>query len=349
MPVITVSRLSGSYGDEIAETVATRLGYRLVTRDSLLEEIFRPHVSNHDMRMLAESPRYFLETFRNNETYQEHLQKALVAMAGTTSMVMLGLGGCHFLKDVPGCIHIRIQGSPEVRAGRLVKRHRMEEEAALSFVAHWDRKYQRLISTLFKEDSNNSYLYHTVFNTDYISPDACIDATVAIVADYEARAQLLKIAPDSKEEFVMDDLPEMKNSSEIEFAKVLDRYRVDWRYEPKSFPVEWDEDGNVITAFQPDFYLPKFDTYLELTTMDQRYVARKNRKAKLAKERYGINVKIVYRRDYVAVMDHRRLDVFEHQALAAQPAENSEVTGDEFLEKPQRETIKDLTSEESYK
>lgn len=319
MPVITVSRLSGSYGDAIAETVAQRLGYRLVTRDQLLDEVFKPHVTTHDMRMLAESPRYFFETFQEGCTYKDHLQDYLIRTAQTTSMVLLGFGGCHFLQNQPGCIHLRIQGSPEVRAARLSKRHRMDMDGALSYIAHWDRKYQRFVSTLFKEDSNHSYLYHTVFNTDFISPDACIDAACAIVADFEARAHLLKIAPDSQEEFIMDDLPELKNRSEIEFARTLDRYRIDWRYEPKSFPVEWDEEGNVITAFRPDFYLPKFDLYLELTTMDQRYVARKNRKARLAKERYGIDVKIVYRRDYKSVMEHSELDVKEQQLLQAQP------------------------------
>lgn len=322
MPVITVSRLSGSYGEAIAETVAQRLGYRLVTREILLEEIFRPHVTNHDMRMLAESPRYFFEEFTPNRTYKDHMQDELIRLTQTTSMVLIGIGGCHFLSDQPGCIHIRVQGSPATRAARLAKRHRMEMDGAESYIAHWDRKYQRFISTLFKEDSNNSYLYHTVFNTDHVAPDACIDAIVAIVADYEAREQLLKITPNSQETFIMDDLPDLKHSSEIEFARMLDRYRVDWRYEPKSFPVEWDEAGNVITAFRPDFYLPKFDLYLELTTMDQKYVARKNRKARLAKEQYGIDVKIVYRRDYKAVIEHSELDVTEQQTLAPQPREH---------------------------
>ena len=51
--------------------------------------------------------------------------------------------------------------------------------------------------------------------------------------------------------------------------------------------------------FFPDFYLPEFDTYIELTTMKQKYVTEKNKKVKLLQELYpDINVNIVYKKDY---------------------------------------------------
>ena len=184
----------------------------------------------------------------------------------------------------------------------------MERDSALEYVNHWDRKYQRFVSILFEKDANQPGLYDGVFNTDSMSPDAWIDAMQAIVRDHMTRNRLQRNEQNDRAEFIMDDIPEMKNQSEIEFARLLNRYQIDWRYEPKSFPVEWDEKGNLITAFRPDFYLPKFDLYLELTTMDQRYVARKNRKAKMAKEQYGIDVKIVYQRDYKSFMDHIQYD-----------------------------------------
>ena len=39
-----------------------------------------------------------------------------------------------------------------------------------------------------------------------------------------------------------------------------------------------DEDGRVVEAFTPDFYLPEQDLYLEITVMKQSLVTRKNRK-----------------------------------------------------------------------
>lgn len=87
--------------------------------------------------------------------------------------------------------------------------------------------------------------------------------------------------------------------SEEEFARVLDFYRVKWQYEPTTFPLEWDENGRVTSAFTPDFYLPEWDLYVELTTMKQGLVNRKNRKIRRLKELYpGINIKVFYGRDF---------------------------------------------------
>ena len=42
--------------------------------------------------------------------------------------------------------------------------------------------------------------------------------------------------------------------SEEEFAKILDFYRIEWQYEPRSFPLP-PEDGGALEMFTPDFYL----------------------------------------------------------------------------------------------
>ena len=98
----------------------------------------------------------------------------------------------------------------------------------------------------------------------------------------------------------ISDVPVLKNQAEIEFAKLLDMYQIEWKYEPKTFPIEWDAEGNVVSAFSPDFYLTNFDTYIELTTMNQKYVTEKNKKIRKLKELYpGINIKIVYKKDFI--------------------------------------------------
>lgn len=51
--------------------------------------------------------------------------------------------------------------------------------------------------------------------------------------------------------------------------------------------------------FTPDFYLPDFDLYIELTTMSQKLVTKKNRKIRKLKELFpGINIRIFYQRDF---------------------------------------------------
>ena len=86
--------------------------------------------------------------------------------------------------------------------------------------------------------------------------------------------------------------------AEEAFAKVLDFYQLEWEYEPTTFPLEWDEQGRVTNAFSPDFYLVEEDLYIELTTMKQSLVTKKNRKLRLLQEHYPhIHCKLMYRKD----------------------------------------------------
>ena len=93
------------------------------------------------------------------------------------------------------------------------------------------------------------------------------------------------------------------NESEKEFAKILDFYRIKWQYEPKTFPLEFDDEGNATFSFTPDFYLPDLDLFIELTTLNQNLVTKKNRKIKKIRELYPeINIKLFYKKDYDSLL-----------------------------------------------
>ena len=87
--------------------------------------------------------------------------------------------------------------------------------------------------------------------------------------------------------------------AEAEFARLLDFYGIEWRYEPETFPLQWAEDGHVTQQFSPDFYLPEYELYIELTVMKQSLVRRKNRKLRRLRELHPeIQIKLLYRRDF---------------------------------------------------
>ncbi len=93
------------------------------------------------------------------------------------------------------------------------------------------------------------------------------------------------------------------HNSERQFAKLLDFYGIVWEYEPRTFTVELDHDGNPTQAFTPDFYLPAYDLYIEITTLNQRLVTKKNRKARRLQELYpDVRVKVLYQRDYLHLL-----------------------------------------------
>ena len=93
------------------------------------------------------------------------------------------------------------------------------------------------------------------------------------------------------------------HESEKEFARILDFYRIKWEYEPKTFTLGFDKKDNPEVCFTPDFYLPEYDLYIELTTLNQKLVTKKNRKIKKLRKLYPeINVKLFYKKDYNSLL-----------------------------------------------
>jgi hypothetical protein len=106
--------------------------------------------------------------------------------------------------------------------------------------------------------------------------------------------------------------------SERQFARLLDFYQIEWEYEPTSFDLEWDTEGNVIKRFTPDFYLPSYDLYIEITTLNQKLVTKKNRKVRRLRELYpNVQCKIFYQRDYLSLVTKYGLDDERHPEQAA--------------------------------
>ncbi|MEA2610019.1 MAG: hypothetical protein QOJ75_2262 [Chloroflexota bacterium] len=86
-------------------------------------------------------------------------------------------------------------------------------------------------------------------------------------------------------------------------SRILDFYGVRWEYEPHTFPILWNLEGNVVESFSPDFYLPDLDLYLEMTTLRQKLVRKKNRKLRRLRELYpDLNIKLFYARDFRALL-----------------------------------------------
>jgi hypoxanthine phosphoribosyltransferase len=108
------------------------------------------------------------------------------------------------------------------------------------------------------------------------------------------------------------------HESEEEFARLLDFYGVRWQYEPRTFALRESDDGRIIEAFSPDFYLPDLDLFIELTTLKQGLVTDKHRKLRRLRELYPeVQIKLLYKKDYLNLL--RKYDigaVNEHEHMA---------------------------------
>jgi hypothetical protein len=58
-----------------------------------------------------------------------------------------------------------------------------------------------------------------------------------------------------------------------------------------------------VQAFRPDFYLPAYDLFIEITTLNQKLVTKKNRKVRRLRQLHPeVKVKIFYQRDYLNLL-----------------------------------------------
>jgi len=111
------------------------------------------------------------------------------------------------------------------------------------------------------------------------------------------------------------------HNSERQFARLLDFYRVEWEYEPTAFPIEWDAAGQPTQHFRPDFHLPGFRLYIEITTLNQRLVTKKNRKVRRLRELHPeVRIKVLYQRDYLSLLAKYGLEPPSQMAAPEAPA-----------------------------
>ncbi len=309
MPVITISRQMCSFGDDVAEALGDRLGWKLITRNSLFSE-FPDIASNpYDKNMLSESAKYYLHPCGDTETFLDRLTGRLYAFTDKNPAILVGFGSQMMYAGRKDALNVRIIAEKNVRVMRAQKQYSVSFSEAEKMLDTADRKHKKFVSTVFGADLNDPFLYNQILNTSSMSVDECAATIEALIRSREMIGEPGKQAEHADGVEHPSIRPIMKNQSEVKFAKILDMYQIDWKYEPKTFPIQWDAEGNVTMAFSPDFYLTKFDTYIELTTMDQRYVTLKNKKVKLVRELYpGTNIKVVYKKDFCSLIERFNLN-----------------------------------------
>jgi len=305
MAIITISRLTGSGGREIATAAAHALQFQFIDRnamDAVIEQQF-PVRTEQLSRIKKE-----------RKVYDEMVRSAVAEIAASHNVVILGGGGQFLFSRVAASLHVQIVAPLPYRLARVMRLAGVDRVTAEKIIEDRDREKETFTRTLYNKDWRDPAHYDLVLNIDHFSNEVAVEIIVKAAQAKGIEATAVELPPQLREEILTtkldvaqladlqpeeDKLPEFAHPSEREFARVMDFYRIRWQYEPKTFPIEWDENRNVVKAFTPDFYLPDLDLFIELTTMKQSLVTKKNRKVRLLRELYPeVNIKILYERDY---------------------------------------------------
>ncbi len=296
MAVLTISGDPASRWEEVAHASSQLLSFELVTESRLAS--------------------WIAEEFGDEKIPEKAWKPAAVSiltrMATEHHMVIALTGAESLFNALPMLLRAGIVAPESRRAGNVMVDQRLERPAALKTLADLDIEAKRL---------RKSRVGRSVKTLDLVLNMEFMDATqaaeilrAACCARHLIEYGLLSGAAEAQMQFqtrlllaqhgiVPAGQANLKrvafgHPSEQIFANLLNFYRIEWEYEPRSFPLQWDKDGKVIEAFTPDFYLPQIDLYVELTTMKQALVTKKNRKIKLLRAIYPhVNIQIFYQKD----------------------------------------------------
>ena len=299
--IITLSREFGCKGTEVAERLARRLKFLFINKSYINEAMIRYGLTEEQLESLEESS---LQPF--NETrkkYIELMNEVILNLAKEKPIVLLGRGGQFLFKDHPYAFHVKLIGSIENRVKAVMAQYKLDKVSALKLISEQDRRRDLYINKIFGGDWHDPSLYSLIINMDYFDVSSAVKMIIRSIRLAERNTpEQVEIDTETLRD-ATGSVPHFAHSSEEEFAKLLDFYRIRWLYEPKTFILECDSEGNITSAFTPDFYLPDFDLYIELTTQRQRLVNYKNRKIKRLKELYpNVNIKMIYGKDYKNIL-----------------------------------------------
>ena len=305
MAIITISRLTGSGGREIATAAADALGFKLIDRsatDTVIGQQFPVRLEE------------LARVKKDRRVYDEMVRSAIAEVARLHNVVILGSGAQFLFAKVSASLHVQVVAPLAYRIARVMRVAGIERGGAEKIIRDRDDAKRLFIQHLYSADWRDPEHYDLVINLNHFSNDVAVQLIIHAAKAKGLEAQRVELPPELREEILTaklnvaqltnlepedSRLPAFAHSSEREFARVMDFYRIRWQYEPKTFAIEWDENKNVVTAFTPDFYLPDLDLFIELTTMKQSLVTKKNRKVRLLRELYPeVNIKILYERDY---------------------------------------------------
>lgn len=198
MAVVTISRVIGSVGDEIALKVAESLGYVLVDNALIVKVAERAGVSVEDAASFDEKYKSKVVEWLKNfieprvgkilteegkhldpDMFVEYCKTVILGLAEEGNVVIVGRAGQFILKDRDNAFHVRINADMNFRIERLKVLHNIGEKHALDMIKKSDNMRKHYIERCFKSDWNDPLVYHLMLESSKLG----IDMTASIISE----------------------------------------------------------------------------------------------------------------------------------------------------------------------
>ena len=194
MAVITISRGSYSRGKEIAELVASKLGYECISRDLLLEVSDKYNIPEVKLvHAIHDAPGILDRLNRKRDKYIAYIKSALLSHLKEDNVVYHGLSGHFFVKDVPHALKVRVMADLEDRVRLEMERKNIDADKARRILTRDDEERRKWSKNLYGIDNADPSLYDLVVHIKQLTVEDAVD----IIADCVVKEQF-KTTPESQ-------------------------------------------------------------------------------------------------------------------------------------------------------
>jgi len=177
VPVITISRGSYSKGREVAERVARKLGYGIVSRDIVLEaseEFNIPEIKL--IRAIHDAPSILDRLSHKKEKYIAYIRAALLQHFCKDNIVYHGLAGQFFVGDISHVLKVRIISDMKERVRAEMDREGVSEAEAQRLLRRDDEERRKWSEHLYGIDARDPSLYDLVIHIHKLTVEEAADA-----------------------------------------------------------------------------------------------------------------------------------------------------------------------------
>ena len=172
MSIITVSRETGSLGDETARLLAEKMSYSLLDRKEMEETIDGEDFPDIPLERFDEQTPSFWENFTSGkDVYLDRLRTSMLEAASRGSVVILGRGSQFILEDVPGVFRVKLIASHEVRVSRLCSKFDYDRKTAGRYCKKSDHDRNGFSRFFFGGHWTNPASYNITLSTDNLAPE----------------------------------------------------------------------------------------------------------------------------------------------------------------------------------
>lgn len=166
-------------GKTVAEKVAERLKYDIISREVLLDACNKFNVPEIKLEKAIHDAPGILERYRHSkDSYIAYIRSALIERVTSDNVVYHGLAGHLLLKGIPNVLKIRITADIEMRAARvavLMEQENLSGKNARAVILEDDKQRRKWTHSLYGQDPWDTSLYDLSICIDKLSIDDAVD------------------------------------------------------------------------------------------------------------------------------------------------------------------------------